>query len=88
MNCVPTTLVIRSGTAPEDLDLMLAVSYRIREIMHTLDMNQTQFGKLLGAKPSEVSKWLSGKHNFTLKTLADIEAKTGHKVYSIPNKKV
>ncbi len=36
-------------------------------------MAKKQFAQKVGRKPSEVSKWLSGTHNFTLDTLTDIE---------------
>ncbi|MGL5938453.1 MAG: helix-turn-helix domain-containing protein [Phocaeicola sp.] len=36
-------------------------------------MSQKDFAKLMGKKPSEISKWLSGTHNLTLDTISDIE---------------
>ena len=39
--------------------------------------NQTQFAEAMNKQPSEISKWLSGTHNFTAETLWDIEEKLG-----------
>ena len=36
-------------------------------------MAKKQFAQKVGRKPSEITKWLSGTHNFTLDTLTDIE---------------
>ena len=38
-------------------------------------MNQKDLAEKLNKRPSEISKWLSGTHNFTIYTLYDI-AKT------------
>jgi len=35
---------------------------------------QRDFSDLMGKEESEISKWLSGNHNFTLKSIAKIEA--------------
>ncbi len=32
-----------------------------------------EFAESLNKKPSEIAKWLSGTHNFTIETLFDIE---------------
>jgi transcriptional regulator with XRE-family HTH domain len=39
--------------------------------------NQNQFAEAMGKQPSEISKWLSGTHNFTAETLWDIEDQLG-----------
>ncbi len=46
---------------------------RIALIIADALMVKKQFAQKVGRKPSEVSKWLSGTHNFTLDTLTDIE---------------
>ena len=33
--------------------------------------------KLVGKTPSDITRWLSGNHNFTILTLSLIEARTG-----------
>ena len=33
-------------------------------------LTKLQFAQALGKKPSEVTKWLSGQHNFTLSTIS------------------
>ena len=47
-----------------------AVSNRIYELMKQRGLTKQQFAQALGKKPSEVTKWLSGQHNFTLKTIS------------------
>jgi transcriptional regulator with XRE-family HTH domain len=39
----------------------------------------------LGKKESEISKWLTGRHNFTTKTLAHIALVLGEEVVKVPN---
>ena len=33
-----------------------------------------EFADSIGKRPSEVTKWLSGQHNFTIRTLAMLSA--------------
>ena len=44
-------------------------------------ISQKQFAKMMGKNASEVSKWLSGTHNFTIDTLTDIEGVLGVKLF-------
>lgn len=41
----------------------------------------------LDKKPSEISKWLSGEHNFTLRSLAKLSAELGEALLEVPKKK-
>lgn len=34
-------------------------------------------------KPSEINKWLKGNHNFTLKTIAKLEAELGEPIIEV-----
>jgi transcriptional regulator with XRE-family HTH domain len=38
----------------------------------------------MGKKPSEISKWLNGEHNFTLRSLAKLEAELGEPIITVP----
>ena len=49
------------------------ITHQIRVIMDKKGIRPTDLAKLLGKSDSEISKLLSGTHNFTLKTLSQIE---------------
>jgi ribosome-binding protein aMBF1 (putative translation factor) len=62
--------------SPEELSrtekrMLLAV--RIDESIKSKGWKKKDFAKSIKKKPSEISKWLSGTHNFTADTLFDIE---------------
>lgn len=46
-------------------------------IASTQSMNKSKFAELVGKTASDVTRWVSGSHNFTILTLSLIEAKTG-----------
>jgi len=56
------------------VDKSMQLSGLIWEAMQRKKLTQCALADLLGKKESEVSRWLSGLHNFTLKTLTRIEA--------------
>ena len=41
--------------------------------MKAKGLNKSQFANKIGQKPSVITRWLSGTHNFTIDTLTDIE---------------
>ena len=45
----------------------------IADALEKSGIAKKEFAQKVGRKPSEVTKWLSGTHNFTLDTLTDIE---------------
>ena len=62
-----------ANTSPaiqQEVAMEFAVSNRIYELMKQRGLTKQQFAQALGKKPSEVTKWLSGQHNFTLKTIS------------------
>tara|TARA_R110000868_G_C10941816_1_gene767143 strand:+ start:1123 stop:1491 length:369 start_codon:yes stop_codon:yes gene_type:complete len=65
-----------------EIDLMvkhnLAIANKIARILKEKGIGKSEFAKKMGKNsPSEVSKWLSGTHNFTVKTIAKIEHTLG-----------
>ena len=46
-------------------------------------MTQKEFAKEVGKTEPEVSRWLSGTHNFTLRTLAKISSVLGEDIIKI-----
>ena len=72
---------------PDDLkiqiDLSFAISDKIAGILEERGMSQKDFARLVGKTESEVSRWLGGTHNFTLKTIAKISSVLGCNIISI-----
>lgn len=53
-----------------EIDLEFAISNRIYELMTKRGLSKVEFAQALGKRPSEITKWLSGQHNFTLRTIS------------------
>ena len=51
----------------------MLLAARIDDAIKIKGWRKQDFAKAIGKKPSEISKWLRGTHNFTADTLFDIE---------------
>lgn len=69
-----------SGSHSQKRALLAA---RLRDILAELGWKKKDLAEKLGKNPSEVTKWLSGKHNFTTDTLAEIELATGKPLINV-----
>lgn len=56
------------------IDICYGISDRIDFLLKKKGMTQKEFAKKMGKTEAEVSRWLSGRHNFTISTLAKIAA--------------
>ncbi|HBY67680.1 MAG TPA: hypothetical protein DEG69_07960 [Flavobacteriaceae bacterium] len=65
------------------VDYTFDLSNRIQFLLDQNSMDQKDLAKALGKNESEISKWLSGSHNFTLKTVARIEDVLGDKLLEV-----
>lgn len=75
-----------ANTSPaiqQEVAMEFAVSNRIYELMSQRGLTKLQFAQALGRKPSEITKWLSGQHNFTLKTLTMLSAFFGEPLIQV-----
>ena len=54
-------------------DKKMILATKIANAIKAKGLKKSEFAKILGKQPSEISKWLSGTHNFTIDTLMDIE---------------
>lgn len=63
-------------------NMLLAV--RINEALKSKGWGKKQLAEAMHKNPSEVTKWLSGTHNFTLETLYLIESYLGVTLFEIP----
>ena len=60
---------------------------RLQLLMTKKEISQRELAKQLKKSPSEINKWLGGSHNFTLKTLAKLEAILGEEIIVVPLEK-
>ena len=67
----------------QEVDLSFAISDRIDKLMQQRGISKSQLAVALGRRPSEVTKWLSGQHNFTIATLSMISAFFGQPIISV-----
>jgi transcriptional regulator with XRE-family HTH domain len=79
---------LRAKINPED-KILIEESYALADRIHFLlekhHISQKELAERLGKSESEISKWLSGGHNFTSHTLVKIGIAVGERVYSIPS---
>lgn len=76
------------ASIPEDtraeLEMSYAIAERIAEILKNRGLSQRDLAAMLGKRESEVSKWLTGRHNFTTNTIARIQQALGEDVICVP----
>ena len=75
------------GPIPEsiknEVDLSFQISDRIDELMHEKGLTKKQFADAIGCRPSEITKWLSGQHNFTIATLSMLSSFFGQPIVTV-----
>ncbi len=57
----------------EQIDRRMSLAVKIAETLRARGLTNQEFAFMMGKKPSEVSRWLSGTHNFTTETLWQME---------------
>lgn len=65
----------------------LAIANKIHELLQQRDLKPADLARLLDKKPSEISKWLTGTHTFTTKTITKIETVLGEDIIHIEAQK-
>ena len=56
------------------------IANRLKEILKKKGWNRARFARELGTCTKSIGKYLSGEHNFTIRTLFEIEEVTGEQV--------
>ncbi|APG65084.1 hypothetical protein LPB136_06860 [Tenacibaculum todarodis] len=51
----------------------LEITQKVCSILKKKGIKKSEFAKMLNKRPSEVTKWLSGLHNLTLKSITKME---------------
>ncbi|RZK01775.1 MAG: XRE family transcriptional regulator [Flavobacterium sp.] len=69
------------------VDKYTGLVLRINTILKEKGYTQAKLAEKLGKRPSEIHKWLSGDHNFTLRSVAKLEAELGEMLLEVPHRK-
>jgi transcriptional regulator with XRE-family HTH domain len=76
---------------PKDVDIFVDwyadLVVRINQLLRENNINKKELAEKMEKSPSEISKWLSGEHNFTLRSLAKLSAELGEPLMEVPKRK-
>lgn len=67
-----------------EFNLSFEIAERIDSLLKKKGITQKELAVMMGKRESEISKWLTGRHNFTTKTLASISLALGEPIISVP----
>lgn len=82
---------IRKATQPEirmQVELSVAISNKIYDILERNNMTQKDLAVKMGKTETEVSRWLSGTHNFTVETICKISYALGTDIIEVSGKNI
>ena len=71
------------ATIQAEGDLSFETPDRIDAHMRQRGLSKKQFADALGRRPSEITKWLSGQHNYTISTLAMLSSFFGQPIITV-----
>lgn len=57
-----------------EFELSFGIADRQSALFKEKGISQRELANRMGKRESEVSKWLTGRHNFTMRTIAQISA--------------
>ena len=61
----------------KEVDWSFAIAERIETVLNERNITHKEWASQIGKTEAEVSRWVSGTHNFTLRTLAKISIALG-----------
>ncbi len=78
-------------STPKDVEIFVDwyadLVVRINQLLRENDISKKELAEKMDKKPSEISKWLNGEHNFTLRSLAKLSAELGEPLMEVPKRK-
>lgn len=66
-----------------EIDMSFAIADKIDAALKDQHITQKQLAKKMGKSEAEVSRWLGGTHNFTLRTIARISDALGIQLLTV-----
>lgn len=67
-----------------EMDLSFAIATRLDALIKENGLSKKEFAEAIGKRPSEVTKWLSGQHNFTLRTISMLSTFFNETLVTVP----
>ncbi len=67
----------------EETRLAFSISNRLDSLMQARGLSKKQFADAIGKRPNEITRWLSGEHNFTISTLAMLSSFFGEPIITV-----
>lgn len=67
----------------EETRLSFAISNKLDALMKERGLNRKQLADAMGKRPNEVTRWLSGEHNFTISTIAMLSTFFGESIITV-----
>lgn len=76
---------------PKDVEIFVDwyadLVVRINQLLREKNITRKELAEKMDKKPSEISKWMCGEHNFTLRSLAKLSAELGESLLEVPKRK-
>lgn len=75
-----------SDISPEEraeARLSFQISNRLDFLMKAKGLSKKQLADAIGKRPSEITRWLSGEHNFTISTLSRLSSFFGQPIITV-----
>ncbi|MGN0224041.1 MAG: multiprotein-bridging factor 1 family protein [Muribaculaceae bacterium] len=67
----------------EQVNLCFDIADKIYSLMIKRGLTKKQLAEAMGRRPSEITKWLSGQHNFTIATISKLSSFFGQPIVSV-----
>ena len=67
----------------KEVDMEMAISNKIYELMRQKGLSKAEFARSIGKRPCEITKWLSGQHNFSLAPLTMLSSVFGQPIVTV-----
>ena len=83
MNLIDNLLAKADPKQEQRIHDRMMLSARIADALESKGWSQKELAAKLNKQPSEISKWLSGTHNFTIDTLSDLSQVLGVKLLCV-----
>ena len=64
-------------------ELSFDIAERLSQVLSAKGLTQKDLAHILGKRESEISRWMTGRHNCTTQTIARIETALGCKLINV-----